>query len=174
MTVRATLSFKLIGGKELHDKLHKMGESVVHANARAAREAELPILREANLLAPGPHILALTSVIESTEDLSVVNIGPDPEHWYYCFTETGTSAHEIFGQLSRPKGWVGNKRGKPSKTGKKMLRFISRGTFVTVKKVNHPGMPARPFLRPAMQHNTELAYKIAGEVFMREINKVIK
>lgn len=149
---RGRVRTELVGDKELREKLHRMGDLVRQANSKAARAAEEPIVAEANSLAPGPHILALQSARESTEDLAVVDIAPDKEHWYYQFTETGAGEHEI--------------KGNP------LLAFEGDHGLVIIGKVTHPGMDAKPFLRPALMHNRDQAQKLAGEVFLREINKV--
>ena len=57
-----------------------------------------------------------------------VGIGPDKDHWFYQFSETGAAAHEI--------------NGSP-------LLFQGREGMVKTARVSHPGMPAKPFLRPA-------------------------
>ena len=142
---------ELIGAEELGKKIHQLGDLVRQANSKAARAAEVPILDDANRNAPGPHILALQSKRESTEDLAVVDIGPDKDHYYYQFIETGATGHEI--------------------KGKTILAFLGRKGLVITKSVQHPGMAARPFLRPAMTKNRDAAQKKAGEVFLAEILK---
>jgi HK97 gp10 family phage protein len=142
---------ELIGDKELMEKIHKMGDLVRQANSKAARAGAEPIKEQANANAPGPHILALQSKINSTEDQAIVDIAPDKDHWYYQFLETGATAHEI--------------KGNP-------LAFEGENGPVITKSVHHPGIAARPFLRPAMANNRDEVQKIAGEVFLAEINKV--
>jgi hypothetical protein len=51
------------------------------------------------------------------------------------FFEKGTKPHEI-----RPKN-------------KKSLRFTSGGETIFAKKVNHPGMKARPIVEPTVDSN---------------------
>ncbi len=153
MGKRGRVRMELIGGKDLQQKLRALGSSVQAANNTAARAAQTPILNEASANAPGPHVMALQSPRESTEDLAVVNIGPDKDHWYYQFAETGAGAHEI-------------------KAKSKALAFEGRKGLVIVKSIQHPGRSARPFLRPAMAHNREAAQKLAGEVFLAEINRI--
>ena len=152
MARRGRVRVELVGDKELRDKIRKLGDNVRKANSQAAREGAEPIRVEANSNAPGPHILARQSKIMSTEDQAVVDIGPDKDHWYYQFTETGAGPHEIQGSA--------------------FLAFEGSSGLVITKVVKHPGVKARPFLRPAMRHNREAAQKLAGEVFLREIAKV--
>jgi HK97 gp10 family phage protein len=144
---------ELIGDKEMHEKLHRMGENVQKANSKAARAAEVPILSEATEMAPGPHIMALQSKRESTEDLAVVDIGPDKEHWFYQFFETGAIAHTI--------------KAKKAKA----LAFEGRNGLVVIQSVQHPGMQKHPFLKKSLTHNKDLVQEIAGKVFLQEINK---
>jgi HK97 gp10 family phage protein len=145
---------ELIGEAELKAKIQQLGDAVIQANSAAVRAAEVPILTEANANAPGPHILALQSKKESNENLAVVNIGPDKDHWYYQFAETGATAHEI-----------------KAKNGKS-LAFEGRNGLVITKSVKHPGRPAAPFLRPAMSHNRDAAQKLAGEIFRKGIERL--
>lgn len=153
---RGRVRIELIGDKELKEQIRQLGDRVQAINSKACRAAQVPILDEANALAPGPHIIALQSKLESNENLAVVNIGPDKEHWYYQFDETGASAHEI----------------KAGRSAGARLAFKGISGLVITRSVNHPGKSARPFLRPAMTHNREQAQKIAGQVFLAEINKV--
>ena len=150
---KGKVRIELIGDKELHEKLHRLGVGVQAANSKAARAAEVPIQAEANAGAPGPNILALQSKRESTEDLAVVDIGPDKEHWHYAFFEYGAIAHMI----------------KPKKA--KALAFEGRKGLVVIQSVQHPGMKKKPFLKKSLLHNRDLAQQIAGKVFLDEINK---
>lgn len=150
---RGRIRVELIGDKELHEKLHRLGIGVQNANSKAARAAEVPIQAEASAGAPGPHILALQSKRESTEDLAVVDIGPDKDHWFYQFFETGAIAHTI--------------KAKKAKA----LAFEGRNGLVVIQSVQHPGMKKKPFLKKSMTNNIDLVREIAGKVFLEEINK---
>jgi HK97 gp10 family phage protein len=145
---------ELVGEKELRDKLHKLGDLVRQANSKAARSGAAIIREDAAINAPGPYILALQSKINSTEDQAIVDIGPDKDHYYYQFFETGATAHEI--------------------KGNKYLAFMGAKGLIITRSVQHPGMEAHPFLRPAMTKNRDAVQKRAGAVFMVEINKVAK
>jgi hypothetical protein len=150
---KGRIRVELIGDAELRDKIHRLGVGVQAANSKAARAAEVPIQMEASEGAPGPHILALQSKRESTETLAVVDIGPDKEHWFYQFFETGAIAHTI--------------KAKKAKA----LAFEGRNGLVVTKSVQHPGMQKHPFLKMAMTHNIDLVQELAGKVFLQEINK---
>jgi HK97 gp10 family phage protein len=150
---RGKVRIELIGDKELHEKLHRLGKGVQAANSKAARAGEMPILAEATAGAHGPHILARQSKRESTEDLAVVDIGPDKEHWFYQFFELGAKVHTI--------------KAKKAKA----LAFEGRNGLMVIQSVQHPGMKKKPFLKKAMTHNIDLVREIAGKVFLDEINK---
>lgn len=150
---RGATRFALLGDKELHEKLSRLGDRVRAANDRAARAAEAPILAEALSGAPGPHVMALQSKRASTEDQAVVDIGPTKEKWFYQFFETGAMGHVI-----------------KAKKGK-VLAFEGRKGLVVIGAVQHPGMKKKPFLKKAMTDNRDLATKIAGDVFWKEIEK---
>jgi HK97 gp10 family phage protein len=138
---------RLEGGEELLEALRAMDLNV-KAELRAAVSAGAEIIREAaNGLAPGPHIKM--RVARATASVVEVDIGPDAEHWYYRFHETGAAPHEI--------------------RGKALLAFEgSNGTVVT-PRVSHPGMGASPFLRPAHDANegaatTEIGAKLRSKL----------
>ncbi len=143
----SNVSVRLEGGEELLEALRAMDLNV-KAELRAAVSAGAEIIREAaNGLAPGPHIKM--RVARATASVVEVDIGPDAEHWYYRFHETGAAPHEI--------------------RGKALLAFEgSNGTVVT-PRVSHPGMGASPFLRPAHDANegaatTEIGAKLRSKL----------
>ena len=146
---------QLIGDAELRDKLHRMGQNVQKANSKAARAAEVPVQVEATEGAHGPHIMALQSKRESTEALAVVDIGPDKEHWFYQFFETGAVAHPIKAKKARA------------------LAFEGRKGLVVIPAVQHPGIKKKPFLKKALRDNQDQVVEIAGKIFLAEINKEV-
>ncbi len=97
----------LIGDVELRDKLRRMGAAVQKANSTAARAGAEPVKDQANAGAPGPNILAMQSKINSTEERAVVDIGPDKEHWYYQFFESGAMKHTIKAKKAKALAFVG-------------------------------------------------------------------
>lgn len=142
---------ELKGDKELKDKLEKLGTSA-RSSLLTAAEAGAEIVRvAANENAPAPHVEISSKVEESRAEVS---IGPDKEHWYYQFLETGAGPHEI--------------KGNP------YLAFEGRNGAVITKLVHHPGMAAKPFLRSAMDGNKDTASSAVGEVFRKEINKLVE
>lgn len=65
---------------------------------------------------------------------ATAHIGPPKEKWYYKYFEKGTPPHAI-----KPKG-------------AKALKLVPLGE-VFAAGVQHPGMAARPFLRPTVDEN---------------------
>jgi len=136
LTVKVTIE----GGEELLRRLQQIGVDVRGALEEAALEGAEEIRQPANQNAPGPYIVA--EVAEKSDQGVTVAIGPDPEHWYYRFFETGAQAHTITGA---PLAFEGEE-----------------GTVVT-GRVSHPGMAARPFLRPAFDERKDAAKESVGE-----------
>jgi len=94
----------------------------------------------ANGAAPGPHVIS--ELEGKRKDSVTVAVGPDEEHWYYIFAETGAAAHE-----ESPK------KAKAMKIGEKFTM-----------KVEHPGVKERPFLRPAVDENETGVEEATGAV----------
>ena len=111
---------------------------------RAASEAGAEIIAEAARgLAPGPEIE--TDVVESKADSITVDVGPTKAKWYYRFFETGAGPHAI--------------KGKP------LLIFEGDLGLVRIEAVQHPGMAAEPFLRPAYDaHGNEAVDEIGDKL----------
>lgn len=140
--VRATIE----GLDELRSKLLARADSVRSVAVRAAQAGGGVIRSAADARAPSPGSVDTRTVVLSREGQVRVDIGPDKEHWYHMFFETGVAAHEI-----RPK------------TARR-LRFEVGGTEVFARIVRHPGMPAKPYLRPALDENAGRAVDAVGNV----------
>lgn len=144
-----SVTVRLEGGEELLAALREMDLNV-KAELRAAVQAGAePILEAANALAPGPNIA--TNVERATSTLVEVAIGPDAEHWYYRFHESGAAPHEI--------------HGKP------LLAFEGSSGTVVTPSVSHPGFGASPFLRPAHDTHEGDAERIIGETLRSKIGR---
>jgi HK97 gp10 family phage protein len=139
---------ELKGTREAIMRLRKIGADVGKVKKRAAEAGGEVIRGEADRMAPGPHIVMQT---KAKGDRVRVDIGPDDEHWYYKFFETGVGRHDI-----GPKN-------------SSVLRFIDEGELVFTRLVDHPGMPAQPFLRPALDENVSRVV----EAVAREIRKAL-
>lgn len=144
---RAKITVSIKGDKELKRKLERLGTRAQAALGRAAQAGAGPVKESANQMAPGPHIITSEPVINGSQ--ASVDIGPDEEHWAYRFIEFGAKPHEI--------------SGSP-------LIFEGRNGLVITKKVQHPGLTARPFLRPAAKSQQDAARDAAGNVFKKEID----
>ena len=124
-----------------------MGEPVTQA-ALAGGD----VLREAMIQnAPGPHIV--NQVVSVNADYAQVGVGPDKEHWYYRLIETGVQAHVI-----------------PPDSKKAIM---GSGMDHPVIIADHPGFPARPFMRPAYDGSKDAAMKAVGETFWKQIQEAI-
>lgn len=143
-------SVKITGDAELKRKLAQLGTKARGALLDAAMAGGEVIEQAAEPKAPGPHIEIGHEKIDGGR--ASVEIGPDKEHWFYQFFETGASRHEI--------------KGSP-------LVFEGERGLVITQKVDHPGIPAAPFLRPAMQSKKDAARDAAGRMFRRVIDKLV-
>lgn len=134
------------GGEELLRKLEQLGVDVRGALKAAVLEGAEEIRKPANQDAPGPHIIA--EVVDSDQNSATVGIGPDEDHWYYQFFETGAQPHEITG---RP------------------LAFMGEEGLIVTGRVGHPGMAASPFLRPAFDRHKGDAENSVGETLRKVV-----
>ena len=142
------------GDKELLDKIAKMGTQISGVIEDAALTGAEEFKERANNLAPGPHIE--TDTVKKTKTFAEVEIGPDEEHWYYRFFETGTAPHEF----------------PPDQAGG--LELMGIGELIVRMIVHHPGMPAQPFLRPAFDEKRKDAGNKTGDRFLEVINKHVE
>jgi HK97 gp10 family phage protein len=146
------VSVVIEGDKELVAMMAKIGERVSGAVLQATQLGANVGVNAAKRRAPGPYIEM--KVEKSTTRLAEVTIGPDKEHWYYQFFETGASGHEIDGNVKRA------------------LRFTMGSEEVVVKRVKHPGMAAEPFLRPALDENQAQIQEAMASEFRRVIESL--
>ena len=147
-----SVTFKLEGFDELLEKFEQLGERARQAVIEAAQAGADVVQAAANPNAPGPNIQ--TRVSEKKLGQATVDIGPDREHWYYQFAETGATYHEIKG-------------------AKRLLTFEGEQGLVRARLVRHPGMPAAPFLRPAIDENQDEAAAAAMQEFMEAIQTLL-
>lgn len=143
------------GDKDFEKKLIGLRKDMSKILEEAAQAGADVIADEANHLAPGPHIK--TEVVESKMTHADVEIGPDEDHWYYRFFETGAGPHEV-----TPKNVGG-------------LRFLGPEGKMIVRTFAFPGgMGASPFLRPAHDGKSDEAEQATGKVFLSVINKFLE
>lgn len=132
------MTIRVTGDDVIMRKLGRMGVAASDVLEAATVAAATVIQEAATSMAPGPHIGQETTSKARTR--VTVAVGPVKAKWYYRFFETGTRPHTI--------------RGNP------LLVFGG----VAVRSVNHPGMAARPFLRPALDTQGDEATQKAGQV----------
>lgn len=145
------LGVKIEGGEELFRKLEALGVNLREVLVKAVEAGGEVIGDDAETKSPGD---GLTVEILSKKANSVeVGIGPDKEHWYYRFFELGAQPHEISAETA------------------KALAFEGGGGMVFAGSVAHPGMPARPFLRPAITDKAEQASTAVGSVLEKSLEK---
>lgn len=141
---------ELEGGEELRAKLQELGQKAAGVLEKAGQAGADVIVRAANERAPGPHIES--EVVEVGTSSVVVAVGPDDDHWYYRYVEFGAGPHDI--------------QGHP------LVVFYGDEGLAFRPGVRHPGMGARPFLRPAIDESEDAAIAALSEVLRREIEKV--
>lgn len=141
------VTYKLDGADELRSQLKKMGRDADRALEAAATIGAQVLQAAANHDAPGPHIEVET--VESSRKRAVVHIGPDKDHWYYKFFETGVQAHPI--------------------SGSQWLRWFEGSEPVFARSVQHKGMAAKPFMRPAFDTKKDRARDRAGAALRRRL-----
>jgi hypothetical protein len=141
------VEIEIEGGEEL---LKALERSYVNAD-KALDEATLAggevVRREANRLAPSPDVEV---EVEREGERAVAKIGPHKDKWYLRFFELGATSHEI--------------TGLP-------LAFEGRAGLVITGRVDHPGMAARPFLRPAIDSKQDAARDAVGVVLKRAVER---
>jgi HK97 gp10 family phage protein len=89
-------------------------------------------------------------VLRRKGDQVEVGVGPVKDKWYLRFYETGTQPHEI-----TPK----------------TAKALSISDEDMAARVSHPGMAAKPFLRPALDEKKGEAAKAAGKIYAQELKK---
>lgn len=138
------------GGDELLHRLQQMGVDVDAVLETAAVEGALVIARDASGRAPEPVIK--TQISSHGKHGVTVDIGPPDGKWYWRFIETGAGPHAIKG-----------KKGP--------LAFEGDQGLIVVGGVQHPGMEAHPFLRPAMDTKKDAARDTVGEHLRKAVEK---
>jgi HK97 gp10 family phage protein len=143
------MSVQIKGGDALLRKLKALDADVQATLAEATLAGAEVIAQAANPLAPAPRIAA--EIEKTSASRATAAAGPDDAHWYWKFFETGAQAHEIPGPLS--------------------IEF--EGEVHLVGGAGHPGMGARPFLRPAYDKTAKgedcQAARMVGKVLERVI-----
>jgi len=137
---------KLEGGDELIAELARMGVNVKKSLRGAIRAGAKLVQAEADARAPSSRAgkKAALQVSSPKRDQVEARVKPTRKRWYLRFFETGTAPHEI--------------------AGRPLLAFEGEGgRFVRARRIKHPGMPARPWLRPALEAQSDAAVAAIGE-----------
>jgi len=142
---RGRVTAKVEGGDALVKRLKQMGLDVTQILAQAAAAGAQVIADTANSLAPEPRVLIEADSKASRRNKVAMAVGPAQDKWYWRFLETGAAGHGI------------------SPRSKKALAFEVDGELVMAWAVKHPGMAAKPFLRPAFDREKDNATKTVGE-----------
>lgn len=127
-------TIELLGDEELARALVQMGEEVIAEIEGIAMEAAEPLLQEIKANAPRDsgdmaNSIDLFKLKPKGNLTAVVAVGPKKDFYYWLFNEMGAQSHEI----PRPKAKGLVKRIKNAVKG----------------KLKHPGVTAKPFIRPA-------------------------
>ena len=147
----ATTTVRIEGGENLLKELAALGGNVRSTARTAMRNGTKVVQAQAEINAaalgrPAKHTrIRARSLMKG---LITMELSPSKAKWWFRYFETGVSAHEI--------------TGSP-------LVFQGRNGLVVVDRVNHPGMAARPWLRPAMDSQSPAAVAAIGETFRRAI-----
>jgi HK97 gp10 family phage protein len=140
-----------MGAEELIAKLEQLGASVMTVVWDATEDGARVIQAAANDYAPSPVIEIQFN--KTSPGFAEIAIGFPKEKYYYQFFETGATAHEI------------------EAANRQALKFESGGVEFFAKAVSHPGMRARPFLRPAVDEKEQAAADAFGRRIVEEIRK---
>jgi len=156
-------SMQLEGGDELANKLKKMGMRSLDVIKQATHDGAAAVYGDIKRDAPGPHIEIVEADKPSGAGVSAVEIGPDRDHFYYQFFETGVQPFEINMVKKRSKRSTG--RGRKLKGTKKAVRFGN----VFAKRIQRGAMAAKPFLRPNFVPRRAAIEGAFGDTIKREV-----
>ena len=150
------VSTTLKGGDELLRKLKGLGVDATKVSDDATREAMGVAHGKIEADAPGPGIV-MEPDKSPAPGVAVYVVGPDKDHWYYQFFETGVSAFEINMVKRRTKRTATEKKTGKAMRGRKVrsegnvLAFEASGgvggAVVFAKRVQRGPMAAQPFMR---------------------------
>ncbi len=145
---------KVEGGDQLLKELAALGGNV-RSTARTAVRAGAKVIQaqaETNAATIATRQAKHTQIMISQRVKGTIEamIGPSKRKWYYRYFETGVTAHEI--------------TGSP-------LVFEGDNGLVIIGGVQHPGLVARPWLRPAFDVKQGEAPAAVEETFRKAIEE---
>lgn len=152
---REGFGIEVDGLEECLAQLRDVGFRVYEATDDAATGGAMVIADEANRRAPKPDAVEIQKKFTRGRGKVTYRIGVDKDRHYLIFFETGASGHEIDGK------------------DKQALAFMQGGAKLVRGSVRHPGIAARPFLRPAFDSKKETAVDTAGSVWRSAIGKIV-
>lgn len=133
----------------------KVLEEALQEGAEVIRQAAESNEPDAEILTDFVDDMKLSGVITKGSRKTIA-IGPSKAKWAYTYLETGVQPHEV-----RPKD------------AEALLLYQAEGKpFAEV--IHHPGIVARPFLRPAFDANTNAAIQKFGDVVWKRFMQILK
>ncbi len=145
---------KVEGGDQLLKELAALGGNV-RSTARTAVRAGAKVIQaqaetNAEAIATRPAKHTQIKISQRVKGTIEAMIGPSKRKWFYRYFEMGVTPHEISGQP---------------------LVFEGDEGLVIIGSVSHPGMAARPWLRPAFDTKQGEAPDAVADVFRRAIEE---
>lgn len=152
MSKAPRITVKIEGADELIKKLRRLGVDTSQILEAAATIGAQVLADDANARAPEPKIAMET--VEAKKTSVMVDIGPLDEVWWWRFLETGAQPHTI--------------------TGNPLVFEVEGDETIQTGLVQHPGMAARPFLRPAFDGKHPKATDAFGKVMKKTVEKHVE
>lgn len=147
-----SITVELTGLAALKRQLEAVGVAPRAVMQAAALKGAEVVHDAAEPQAPGPHIEVAPG--ELTDRRASALVGPDEKHWYYRFFEFGAGSHP--------------------EPGTPFLVFEGDAGTIATRSVEHPGVAASPFLRPAVDEHKDEIYKAIAEVFEKAIREAVR
>ena len=149
---------KIEGGEELLEQMRALDVNVRKALIGATRAGMKVIQAEAEQRARplSTRRGKATRLVFSSKkrDHATADVGPSKKKWVLRFFEQGVTGHEIVAGRHAPA-----------------LVFKGHSGLVVLTRVNHPGMAARPWLRPALDGKRDEATRVFGETLRAAIEE---
>jgi HK97 gp10 family phage protein len=145
------------GVDKLVDQFNALTRTIETVVLEAAIAGAEVIAQRANQnLGRGDAIQTRVDTGQTTKDQAFVWIGLIDEKWFYRFIEYGTSAHEV-----------------SPKTAQALRFFMANDDIYSMENVVS-GIPANPFLRPAIDQSRGMVNQEMSKVYNSAILRVVK
>lgn len=132
-----------IDDEEVLRAFEDLAEHAMDALEETVRDCAQIIVESANQKAVQPVVESKLTYLSNTQ--AEMTIGVPRDKYYIAIFETGAQPHEV----------------NPHK--KQSLFFKGEAGEIFTRAVNHPGMPARPFLRPALDESENKVKDLAAK-----------